>query len=315
MPEAPLEDTGHGLAPAGDGWFVVNAREARWRHRPGRGDSLPFTGWTDEECETRYPQLGVQLVVLGPGEPIDMYHWEADQEGFLVLAGEALLIVEGEERRLREWDYVHSPAGTPHMIVGAGSGPCTLLAVGSREHMAEEGWGAYVVDETALRHGAGVEEETPDAAVAYARFADTEPTRYREGWLPGDPRPAAASRPDVILDVLFEDGLFILAVANIGGAAAVDVTCAFAGPVRGLAGTVDMGELPLLRRIAFLAPGREIRTLLDDAAAYFARGEPVELEARVAWRDREGRPGEARIRHDLSIYRDVAYVPQRRASR
>jgi uncharacterized cupin superfamily protein len=313
MPEAPLEDTGHGLAPAGDGWFVLNAREARWRHRPGRGDSLPFTGWTDEECETRFAQLGVQLVVLGPGEPIGMYHWEADQEGFLVLAGEALLIVEGAERPLRRWDYVHTPAGTAHMIVGAGSGPCTVLAMGSRSHMAEEGWGAYVVDEAALRHGAGVEEETPDAAVAYARFPEPEPARYRDGRLPGDPRPAPAGRPDVILDVVFEDGLLVLAVANIGDAPAIDVSCELSRPVRGLGGTMDLGELPLLRRIAFLAPGREIRTLLDDAAAYFARGEPAELEVAIAWRDREGRPGEARIRHELSIYRDLAYVPEWRA--
>src|SRR5215218_2336698 len=101
VPEAPLGQTEAGLAPAGDGWFVLNAREARWRHREGRGNSLPFTGWTDFEAETYFPQLGVQLVVLAPGEPIGMYHWEADQEDFLVLSGEALLIVEGEERALR----------------------------------------------------------------------------------------------------------------------------------------------------------------------------------------------------------------------
>ena len=183
--EAALEDTGKGLAPAGEGWFVLNARDARWRHRAGRGDSLPFTGWTDSEAETFFPQVGISLVVLGPGEPIGMYHWEADQEDFLVLSGEALLIVEGQERPLRQWDFVHCPPETRHMIVGAGERPCAVLAVGAREHSDEDcNGGAYVVDEAAIRHGAGVEEETSDPDRAYARFPDTEPTRYRDGWLP-----------------------------------------------------------------------------------------------------------------------------------
>ena len=67
--------------------------------------------------------------MLGPGEPIGMYHWETDQEDFLVLSGEALLIVEGQERPLRQWDFVHCPPKTEHMIVGAGDGPCVVLAI------------------------------------------------------------------------------------------------------------------------------------------------------------------------------------------
>jgi uncharacterized cupin superfamily protein len=185
--EAALEQTGAGLVPVSEGWFVLNAREARWTHREGRGESLPFTGWTEPEVETYFPQVGMNLFVLGPGEPIGMYHWEADQEGFLVLSGEALLLVEGQERSLQQWDFVHCPAHTRHMIVGAGDGPCTVLAVGARAHLSSKvgaGWGAYTVDEVALRHAAGVEEETNDADVAYARFPNSEPTRYREGWLP-----------------------------------------------------------------------------------------------------------------------------------
>jgi len=185
VPEAPLEETEAGLVPAGAGWFVVNAREARWRHRPGRGNSLPFTGWTDVEAETYFPQLGVTIVVVEPGEPVGMYHWEADQEGFLVLSGEALLIVEGQERSLRQWDFVHCRPGTKHMIVGAGASPCVVLGAGAREHIDENcNGGGYTVDEVALRHGAGVQAETSDPAVAYARFPESEPTRYRDGWLP-----------------------------------------------------------------------------------------------------------------------------------
>jgi uncharacterized cupin superfamily protein len=179
VPEAPLEETETGLVPVGEGWFVLNARVARWGDREGRGKILVFEGETD------FPQVGVNLFVLGPGEPIGMYHWEADQEDFLVLSGEALLIVEGQERPLRQWDFVHCPVGTKHIIVGAGDTPCAVLAIGAREHQAGADWGAYTVDAVALRHGAGVEQETSDPEQAYARFPESEPTPYREGWLPG----------------------------------------------------------------------------------------------------------------------------------
>ena len=163
VPEAPLEATDPGSCPSGDGWFVLNAQMPA-ADREGRGKSLRL------RRRTEFPQVGVTLFVLGPGEPIGMYHWEADQEDFLVLSGEALLIVEGEERPLRRWDFVHCPAGTKHMIVGAGDGPCVVLGIGAREHQAGAGLGRYTVDEVALRHGAGVERETTDPDEAYKRF-------------------------------------------------------------------------------------------------------------------------------------------------
>jgi uncharacterized cupin superfamily protein len=178
VPEAQLETTAHGLVPKGEGWFVLNARDASWRAGEGRGASSVFEG------EPGFPQVGIHLVALAPGEVMAMYHWEADQEDFLVLAGEALLIVEGEERPLRRWDFVHCPAGTKHVIVGAGDARCLVLAVGARDLSMGPDWGAYPVDEAALRHGAGVEQETTDAKVAYAPVARRELTTYREGWLP-----------------------------------------------------------------------------------------------------------------------------------
>jgi uncharacterized cupin superfamily protein len=178
LPEHLLEQTETGLVPTGTGWFVLNAREARWLHGDGRGARLSFDGEAD------FPQIGINLFALSPGEPMGMYHWEADQEDFLVLFGDALLIVEGDERPLRPWDFVHCPAGTKHMIVGAGSAPCGILAVGAREHQTGAGWGGYTVDEAALRHGAGVDQETTEAEEAYARVPEREPTRYREDWLP-----------------------------------------------------------------------------------------------------------------------------------
>jgi uncharacterized cupin superfamily protein len=113
-----------------------------------------------------------------------MYHWEANQEDFLVLSGEALLLVEGAERPLRTWDFVHCPPGTKHIVVGSGDGPCVILAVGARGLREGEVWGGYTVDEVALRHGAGVAEETNDAEVAYARFPAPVHLRYRDGLLP-----------------------------------------------------------------------------------------------------------------------------------
>jgi hypothetical protein len=103
VPEAPLEETDAGLVPAGTGWFVLNARDARWFHRPGRGDSLPLTGCDEFEAETYFPLLGMSIQVPPP-EPNGTYHWETEQEDFLVLSGEALLVVEGQERPLRQWD-------------------------------------------------------------------------------------------------------------------------------------------------------------------------------------------------------------------
>jgi uncharacterized cupin superfamily protein len=179
VPESPLEQTEHGFVPTGKGWFVLNAREAPWRRREGRGFYCEFEGF---EGKADFSQLGINVQVLGPGEPMAMYHWEADQEDFLVLAGEALLIVEGEERPLRQWDFVHCPPGTNHAIVGAGETPCVVLAVGARDRSTGPHWGGYTVDQAAIRHGAGVEEETSDAEQAYARFPPSERVSY-EGWL------------------------------------------------------------------------------------------------------------------------------------
>ncbi len=168
--------------PTRKGWFVLNAREAPWYERDGRGFYCEFEGF--EEHEPDFSQLGINLTVLRPGEPMAMYHREADQEDFLVIAGEALLIVEGEERPLRQWDLVHCPAGTEHAIVGAGETACVVVAVGARDRSIGTDWGAYTVSEAAQRHNAGVEQETIEPKQAYARFGASERTRYR-GWLPG----------------------------------------------------------------------------------------------------------------------------------
>jgi uncharacterized cupin superfamily protein len=180
--ESQLVPTERGVVPKGDGWFVLNARETQWWERKGRGVLCEFEG-AGFEGATDFVQLGINLTLLGPGEPMAMYHWESGQEDFLVLSGEALLIIEGEERRLRTWDFVHCPPGANHTIIGAGTAPCLVLAVGARDRSSGPDWGAYTVDGTALRHCAGVERETTEPSEAYGRFPRSVLTRYRDGWL------------------------------------------------------------------------------------------------------------------------------------
>jgi hypothetical protein len=118
-------------------------------------------------------------------------------------------------------------------------------------------------------------------------------------------------RPDVVLDVVFEDGLLFLAVANIGDASALGVHCEFHRELRGLGGTQDVSKLRLFENIAYLGPGREIRTLLDSSAAYFARGEPTEVLVSLPRTPiPPGRSYRSAVKHDLEIYRDLAYVPK-----
>jgi uncharacterized cupin superfamily protein len=171
--EARLEEVGSGLAPVSQGWFVVNVRDAAWVRNELFGARCVFQSDArvlrdrPDLDEQRFPQLGVTLAVLEPGRPSGLYHAESAQEDFLVLAGECSVLVEGEERALRQWDFVHCPPGTAHVFVGAGDGPCVLLMVGARP---EGKTIVYPRSELALARGAGVEEETDAPAEAYAPF-------------------------------------------------------------------------------------------------------------------------------------------------
>jgi uncharacterized cupin superfamily protein len=171
--EAQLADVGSGLAPVTPGWFVVNARDTAWRTNPAFGMRAVFE--TDGRVlrdrpdleEQRFEQTGIGLAVLEPGKPSGLYHAEANQEDFLVLHGECVLLVEGEERPLRAWDFVHCPPGTAHAFVGAGDGPCVLLMLGART--GEFGI-RYPESELARAHGAGAEADTDSPHEAYAPF-------------------------------------------------------------------------------------------------------------------------------------------------
>jgi uncharacterized cupin superfamily protein len=161
-----------------EGWFVRNVRDMQWYERGQRGKVAVLV-------EDESAQIGINLFVLGAGESMAMYHWEADQEDFLVIFGEALLIVDGAERLFKQWDFFHCPPRTvAHTILGAGSGPAAILAIGAREHQVDDNWGGYPLDDAAARHDAASPVETNDPKVAYARFPAREPSPYRDGWLP-----------------------------------------------------------------------------------------------------------------------------------
>ena len=94
-----------------------------------------------------------------------------------------VLLVENEERPLRQWDYFHKPVGVSHTIVGAGSGPCAILAIGARDNQHGSDWGAYPYSELAMRYDASAPEDTTDPDVAYGRFPDRTDAEFSEDWL------------------------------------------------------------------------------------------------------------------------------------
>jgi uncharacterized cupin superfamily protein len=166
--EARLEQLDAGLTPVTEGWFVVNVRDAAWVTSEGFGDACTFEG----EGTPPFGEIGLTLGVLQPGRPSALYHRESNQEDFLVLAGECLLLIEGEERQLKAWDFVHCPPETEHIFVGAGDGPCLIFMCGGR--MGEKRI-TYPRSELALHHGAGVEKDTSVPREAYAPFPKWQP--------------------------------------------------------------------------------------------------------------------------------------------
>jgi len=167
MREAAIDDNGSGRLPASDGWFILNLAEIGWSTLPGGGTWCAF-----EPPQSPSPMLGIGVHILNPGETPGRYHRESEQEGFLVLTGECLAIVEGQERRMRQWDYLHCPPGTAHITIGAGDGPCAILMVGTRtpEHAVH-----YPVEPAAASHGASVSEATDSPREAYAGRPPIEP--------------------------------------------------------------------------------------------------------------------------------------------
>ncbi len=174
MDEARLEQRDDGLTPVTDGWFVVNVLDAAWVQNELRGSACVFEG-----DEVSFPDLGFTIAVLEPGQSGGRYHREANQEDFLVLRGECLLLVEGQERPMKAWDFVHFPPNCEHAVVGTGDQPCVIFMTGARVGWPDKGI-VYPRSELALCHGAGVETETTVPREAYAPFPPWRPGRPPE---------------------------------------------------------------------------------------------------------------------------------------
>jgi len=112
----------------------------------------------------KFEDFGVNVRVVEPGQPTALYHSEGAEEFFLVLAGECLAIVDEEELTLGQWEFIHCPPGTAHVLIGAGDGPCAILMVGGRKGEPRI---HYPVSEAAARHGVSVDSETDDFEEAW----------------------------------------------------------------------------------------------------------------------------------------------------
>ena len=169
MHAAKIEQTETGRRPADDGWYILNLAEVPWATVPGGGTWNLF-----ESSGARWPTLGFGVHILNPGEAPGFYHAESNQEGFLVLSGECLAIVEGEERRMGPWDYLHCPPGTAHITIGAGEGPCAIVMVGTR---SPDQTIQYLPEPAAARHGAAVAVATDSPREAYVDRPPIVPAR------------------------------------------------------------------------------------------------------------------------------------------
>lgn len=153
--------------------FVINVSDAPALAHSRRATMIDF-----EPEGVEWPDTGVNIQVMEPGRPNSRYHSEPVQEDFLVLYGECIVILDGAERRLRQWDFVHCPAGTAHVFVGAGSGPCAVLMIGSRREVAAH----YPVSAVAATYDASVERATDEPAEAYADWRQEERRRTLNPW-------------------------------------------------------------------------------------------------------------------------------------
>jgi uncharacterized cupin superfamily protein len=149
-----------------DETLVINVAEGRTNAHPRRATVIDF-----EPEDGLWADTGMNIQIMEPGVPNCRYHSEPVQEDFLVLHGECIVILEGEERHLKQWDLVHCPAGVEHVFVGAGDGPCAVLMIGSRREDAAH----YPVNELAAKYDASVASPTDEPAVAYADWRAEAP--------------------------------------------------------------------------------------------------------------------------------------------
>ena len=154
-------------------WFIVSFDEAPGMVSERFGRAVRFEG------EEKFPDFGINVRVLQPGQPNCLYHRENQAEAFLILSGECIAIVEDEEHPMRKGDFLYAPPWTTHVFVGAGEGQCSILMVGTRHEPDEV---HYPVSEVAARHGAAADEPTDSPEQAYSTTPRPEPAHTDLPW-------------------------------------------------------------------------------------------------------------------------------------
>jgi uncharacterized cupin superfamily protein len=144
--------------------FITNVADTWAFEHETSGVTIGF-----ENPDTPFRDTGINIQVLRPGQPSCKYHSESVQEDFLVLGGQCLLLLEGAERPLRQWDFVHCEPGAEHVFVGAGDGPCWILQIGARREGATLD---FPVSELAARHNASTPVPATDGDDAYADWPE-----------------------------------------------------------------------------------------------------------------------------------------------
>jgi uncharacterized cupin superfamily protein len=172
--EAPLRSAEAGLAPDGDGWFIVNLADAQGGRSQDFGEAVRF-----EAPSSPFPEVAFNVRVIQPGQPNGLYHRESNAEVFLVLSGECVAIVEEQERTMKRGDFLYTPPGAAHILVGAGDGPCVIVMASNRKPGEEI---LYPVSEVAARYGASAQRETDDPRVAYADRSPRLPVSISLPW-------------------------------------------------------------------------------------------------------------------------------------
>lgn len=139
-------------------------------------------------------------------------------------------------------------------------------------------------------------------------MAQSKPSTRSDSQKDGKQVERSAKAPDVIVDFVFDAGLFFIAVRNISDRPAYKVSTRFDHKIVGLGGAKEISSLPLFHNIEFLAPGKEILTLLDSSDSYFARQQPTKVEVQISYLDYLGDKHKVSILHDLEIYRDLPFI-------
>jgi len=114
--------------------------------------------------------------------------------------------------------------------------------------------------------------------------------------------------PEVIIDFEYDDGLLFIVIENTGDDSAYDVAVRFNKKILGMQKTKNISSLQIFESLKFLPPGKKIKILVDLFQFYLAGKQPLLISARIFFRNKKKQVFQNLIKHDLSIYKDIATI-------